>query len=81
MKFKKEKTKSSQKKSTEHYYAADANCCVCCGAIIPEGALVCAMCEKGANIRRCIICHKALTGEDSVCSSCKNVVLPPRKKK
>ena len=79
MKFK--KGKANQKKSTEHYYAADANCCVCCGAIIPEGALVCAMCEKGANVRRCIICDKALACEDSVCSSCKNVVLPPRKKK
>jgi RecJ-like exonuclease len=79
MKFKKEK--ANQKKSTELYYPTDINCCVCCGAIIPEGALVCSVCEKGMHVRRCAICDKPLDGKDYVCSSCKNVVLPIKKNK
>lgn len=25
------------------------NCCVCCGAVIPEGRMVCPICEKEAD--------------------------------
>lgn len=31
---------------------ADADRCVCCGEIVPEGRMVCPQCENGANKNR-----------------------------
>ena len=47
--------------------------CVCCGAMIPEGRMVCLMCEKKANERRKAMCdHGRLrtVGDRVFCCEC-----------
>ena len=76
MKNKKEEEKTTkQTENNRVYYIADVNTCVCCGTIIPEGTLVCTICEKEFTVPRCVICDKPLTNEDPICSSCKNTIL------
>ena len=62
------------------YYATNVNTCVCCGAIIPEGTMICIMCEKELSVPRCMICNKPLTNEDSVCPGCKDILLNLKEK-
>lgn len=72
---------SEQTESKEIYYATGVNTCVCCGAIIPEGRLICTICEKELTVPRCMICNKPLANENSICSSCRDIILNPREKK
>ena len=47
--------------------------CVCCGAMIPEGRMVCLMCEKKVYERRRTMCdHKRLRtiGDRVFCCEC-----------
>ena len=47
--------------------------CVCCGAVIPEGRMVCLMCEKKVYERRRPMCdHKRLrtVGDRVFCCEC-----------
>ena len=72
---------SEQTESKDIYYATGVNTCVCCGAIIPEGTLVCMMCEKELTVPRCTICNKPLANEVFICSSCRDILLNPKEKK
>ena len=79
-KQKKNEKTTNQTKNNAAYYAADVNTCVCCGRIIPEGTLVCMICEKELSVPRCIICDKPLTNEDSICSNCRAIIFSSKNK-
>ena len=81
--MKKTKTQkaSEQTESKTVCSGISENTCVCCGADIPEGALVCAICERQFIPIKCPICNKPLVNEDSICVNCNNNLLDPRKKK
>lgn len=53
----------------------NANICICCGDIIPEGMIACMACEKGMRWARCVICDAPLENDDSICPRCKNMLL------
>ena len=52
-----------------------ANTCISCGALIPEGRLVCIACETGVGGTHCVICDKPLPEGESVCPWCQITVL------
>ena len=58
----------------------NVNVCISCGAVIPEGMLVCMICEKGASIFRCIICDMPLESDRSICPRCNAIFLQSKKK-
>ncbi len=53
----------------------NANTCISCGDIIPEGMLCCMACEKGMKRARCVICDAPLENDNSICTRCRNMFL------
>ncbi len=81
MKKQKHKKISEQTESKIVYSATSENTCVCCGASIPEGTLVCIICKREFIAPNCLICNKPLVKEDSICQNCSDNLLHIRKKK
>ena len=46
------------------------NTCISCGAIIPEGEMVCIACEKGVQSSLCLICQRPIGNGETICSDC-----------
>ena len=59
------------------YVATSTNTCISCGREIPEGMLVCMMCERGW---RCVCCDAPLHNGQSVCAKCSEILLGRKQK-
>ncbi len=62
-------------KAERIHYTEKENICISCGAIIPEGSLVCFNCQKGLTASYCVVCNKPLGNGNFVCPHCGNMLL------
>ena len=62
------------------YVATSTNTCISCGREIPEGMLVCMMCDKGLSCPRCVCCDAPLHNGQSVCAKCSEILLGRKQK-
>lgn len=53
----------------------DDNTCISCGAIIPEGEMVCVACEKGLQVSYCMICNRLIEYGESICNDCSESIM------
>ena len=57
------------------YVATSTNTCISCGREIPEGMLVCMVCDKGLSRPRCVCCDAPLHNGQSVCAKYSEIFL------
>jgi len=82
LKKSKETQKISQRSEGKRgYIATSINTCISCGAIIPEGTLVCVQCELAWIEPRCEICGKTVETRNAICKSCEEMLLHAKNKK
>lgn len=55
-------------------FVAKEDRCILCGAVVPEGRMVCWGCENEFTKKRCVICNKPIEGEDSICKHCSTTI-------
>lgn len=69
------KEKNIQKKDSggKPLLSSDYNTCIYCGAIMPEGRLVCPKCEDDFYTTRCIFCNSRIQPSSTVCQNCLNI--------
>ena len=81
--MKKQKKVKKNEQQTENkvvYGATGINTCIACGREIPEGQLVCMVCEVGTSAKHCMICDRPISEWESICSNCKDVLFRLKKK-
>ena len=69
------KKKTRQQRETLQTPMQGANTCVLCGALLPEGSMVCRACESRSLLHRCSICKRVIPEGVDVCPWCEAVLL------
>ena len=78
MKWIKRKKSGGESKQVSKPLVCDANTCLVCGALLPEGLMVCSNCESGAIEHRCGICKRVIPQGIEVCPWCEEVLINSR---
>ena len=66
----------AEKQPTFVFQGADS--CVACGAAVPEGIMVCPICEGKMTKKHCQICGQELAENSDICSECADAILNNR---